>query len=206
MSSSCPSNATFLDLTFMKDQIVDVYNERRNSIAGGLIPLYLPAVRMATMQWDDELAYVKTCKYGYDQCHNTINFKYSGQIIGSRSWYGTNQNVENLVLEQIGISLGDINLTNVNIFGLISGLVSSGNMNVLGELNTRVGCAAVQYTRVENGVQWTYINYTCNFARITLGRAVYEIGPAASECSNGTNPNYPFLCSIDEAYDVNVSF
>lgn len=151
MSSSCPSNATFLDLTFMKDQIVDVYNERRNSIAGGFIPLYLPAVRMATMQWDDELAYlaglnVKTCEYGYDQCHNTINFKYSGQIIGRRSWYGTNQNVENLVLEQIRISLGDINLTNVNIFGLISGLVSSENTNVLGELNTRVGCAAVQYT------------------------------------------------------------
>lgn len=68
----------------MKEIILDLHNEKRNYIAGGLDRIHTPACRMATMQWDNELAYlaelnVKQCKMAHDKCHNTKAFRYSGQ-------------------------------------------------------------------------------------------------------------------------------
>lgn len=51
-------------------------NTYRNDHALGKTPNYEPAVRMATLQWDPELAEladlnVRTCVYRHDQCRNT---------------------------------------------------------------------------------------------------------------------------------------
>lgn len=59
----------------MKQQIVDLHNELRQQQASGLTPGLDTAARMATIQWDDNLAYVAylnaaTCKYGHDGCRN----------------------------------------------------------------------------------------------------------------------------------------
>lgn len=40
-----------------KNALVDVHNKYRNSIALGEIEHYGPAVRMAKMHWDNDLAY-----------------------------------------------------------------------------------------------------------------------------------------------------
>lgn len=55
---------------------MDVHNKYRNLQALGNIKHYDPAVRMAKMRWDPDLAYtagfnVRTCIYGHDGCHNT---------------------------------------------------------------------------------------------------------------------------------------
>lgn len=78
----------------MKAAIVQTHNEKRNFIAGGGAASLQPACRMATMQWDDELASVaalnvRQCKMAHDKCRNTDNFKYSGQNLAWRRYSGT---------------------------------------------------------------------------------------------------------------------
>uniref|UniRef100_T1GBK0 SCP domain-containing protein n=1 Tax=Megaselia scalaris TaxID=36166 RepID=T1GBK0_MEGSC len=106
LSSSCPANSQFFNMQVLKNQIVRAHNEKRNRVAGGFIPKHSPAFRMATIQWDDELAYlaglnVKSCKYGHDQCRNTDTFEYSGQNLAKTWWKGMNQNISMLIQDNI---------------------------------------------------------------------------------------------------------
>lgn len=60
----------------MKSKILDYHNKYRNQQALGQTPNYEPAVRMATMKWDSDLAKlaemnVRTCMFGHDNCMNT---------------------------------------------------------------------------------------------------------------------------------------
>lgn len=74
---SCPSDASVIDITSeMKSKILDYHNKYRNQQALGQTPNYEPAVRMATMKWDSDLAKlaemnVRTCIFGHDNCMNT---------------------------------------------------------------------------------------------------------------------------------------
>lgn len=77
----------------LKKFIVEAHNDKRNIIAGGEDKSLKPACRMATMEWDDELASlaelnVLQCKMNHDNCHNTADFKYSGQNLGSIGFRG----------------------------------------------------------------------------------------------------------------------
>ncbi|XP_017474138.1 PREDICTED: venom allergen 5-like, partial [Rhagoletis zephyria] len=73
-ASSC-QNAALASLTQeTKNLIVSAHNTKRNTVAGGSTALE-PACRMATMTWDDELAFlaelnVKQCQMRHDACHN----------------------------------------------------------------------------------------------------------------------------------------
>lgn len=65
--------------------LIDHHNDRRNQQALGLTPNYEPATRMATMQWDPELAAfadlnVRSCIYGHDACMNTGKFNLNTKI------------------------------------------------------------------------------------------------------------------------------
>lgn len=78
----------------MKKLLVDEHNAKRNFIAGGGDSKHKPACRMATIEWDDELASlaalnVKQCKMSHDACHNTDAFKSSGQNLAWMGYYGT---------------------------------------------------------------------------------------------------------------------
>ncbi|TMW42630.1 hypothetical protein DOY81_012291, partial [Sarcophaga bullata] len=89
--ATCPANAKIVTINGnLKRLLVDTHNEKRNFIAGGGDAKHRPASRMATMQWDNELAMlaelnVKQCQIAHDQCHNTDAFKYSGQNL---AWFG----------------------------------------------------------------------------------------------------------------------
>ena len=74
----------------LKQVLLDAHNEKRNLIAGGGAPKHGAACRMATMEWDNELAQiaslnVRQCQMAHDQCRNTDAFKYSGQNL---AWFG----------------------------------------------------------------------------------------------------------------------
>lgn len=90
-AATCPATAKMVTITEdLKQIIVDTHNEKRNFIAGGGDPRHRPASRMATMQWDDELASlaslnVKQCELSHDECHNTNEYRYSGQNL---AWFG----------------------------------------------------------------------------------------------------------------------
>lgn len=60
----------------MKEQMLKGQNEKRNGVASGSVAGFGPAVRMATLVWSDELAYlaelnVMQCSMTHDECHNT---------------------------------------------------------------------------------------------------------------------------------------
>lgn len=62
----------------IKDALLLAHNEKRNLIASGNVTGLGPAVRMATMVWDDELSTLaelntKQCTMVHDSCHNTSN-------------------------------------------------------------------------------------------------------------------------------------
>lgn len=76
----------------LKSTIVHNFNVKRNLIAAGGHIKHESACRMATMEWDDELAAmaafnVMKCD-GHDECRNTEAFIYSGQNIAGMSFYG----------------------------------------------------------------------------------------------------------------------
>lgn len=76
----------------MKQLIVHQHNKKRNLLAGGKLDGFVAACRLATMQWDDELAKlavlnVMQCKMQHDPCRNTPKYRHSGQNIAWLSLY-----------------------------------------------------------------------------------------------------------------------
>lgn len=73
----------------LKSKILATHNKWRNTAAQGKSSSLpgLTASKMATIQWDDELAKlaelnIKKCIFAHDQCENTKMYKYVGQNIG----------------------------------------------------------------------------------------------------------------------------
>lgn len=79
-----------MNLTEYLEHIVKAHNDFRQRLANGRNMTLPRAARMVVMQWSEELATlasynVRMCKAKHDDCHNTANFKTSGQnIIVSR--------------------------------------------------------------------------------------------------------------------------
>lgn len=85
----------------LKTVLVNAHNKKRNFIAGGGDAKHSPACRMATMQWDNELAdlaalNVKQCKMAHDISHNTDAFEYSGQNLFWMQIIGDIDHADNL--------------------------------------------------------------------------------------------------------------
>ncbi|KAL5287519.1 Ag5r.2 family protein [Megaselia abdita] len=215
MSSSCPSDAKFIDLSTLQKEIIDSHNEKRNRVAGGKIPKHSPAVRMATIQWDDELAYmaglnVKTCNYGHDECRNTNAFKFSGQNLAKNWWYGQDSGIKELVLGQIDGWFSenkDSDMSKINNVGSTGGPTTGHFTVMVAELSTRVGCAAVRSSEwdAEKQITWQTLTTACNYSHTNVkGHRIYTSGKATSKCTTGVNPKYQFLCSTKEKYDPNT--
>lgn len=93
-AATCPSTREVIPMTDDRISIVlNIHNSLRSKIAlgqlaGGLNGAsFPPAARMATMSWSQELAdlallNVKRCVKSFDYCHNTAQFKLSGQNLG----------------------------------------------------------------------------------------------------------------------------
>lgn len=214
MASSCPAGSKFLSLQQLKGQIVKAHNEKRNQVAGGTIPKHSAAVRMATIQWDDELAYVaglnvKTCKYGHDQCRNTDKFKFSGQNLAKNWWYGSNPNISVLIGEQIQAWFDEYKVSDMSKINTVSksssGPVTGHFTAMVHELAIRVGCGAVRSWEMRNGQRWETLTTACNYAHTNvIGYKIYRSGAAASKCTSGKNKIFSNLCSVNEVYNVNT--
>lgn len=102
----------------MKTIILNGHNTKRNLIAGGTVANHKAACRMATMQWDDELASVaafnvRQCAMAHDKCRNTDAFKYSGQNLGWRSFSGT-PNYGSILQKLIDLWYNEVEYSNMN--------------------------------------------------------------------------------------------
>lgn len=87
-----------------KNLILDTTNELRSRIAEGKQTGFPKAIRMAKAVWNDELESLaelntKKCLNAHD-CHNTLEFKFSGQNLGIMSTTA-NCTIEEVIKERI---------------------------------------------------------------------------------------------------------
>ncbi|XP_067635244.1 venom allergen-1-like [Eurosta solidaginis] len=212
-ASTC-TQASLVPLTEdQKDLIVNAHNKYRNSVAGGETKLNA-ACRMATMQWDEELATlaalnVKQCQMNHDACHNTESFLYSGQNLAWFGFTGTGDNSK-LAEQSVDLWYGEIKDTAVSHVAKYPNGYSGptiGHFTVLAaDKNTHVGCAVANY--IEKGQTYNSFLMACNYATTNMVNfPIYEsCATPASKCTTGTNPSYKNLCSTKESYSVNKWF
>jgi len=185
-----------------------MHNSYRNLLARGQIQGYQQARRMATMQWDNQLAYVaafnvKQCLMKHDQCRNTPRHSSSGQNIGMFSYTGTKNSISkaSIIRKLINMWWREHNDANMNVINSYPSNWSGkpiGHFTVMArESNNRIGCAGSTYSK--NGKH--YVLFTCNYATTNiLNKPVYVAGSSTSGCRTGKNPNRPGLCSVQETY------
>ncbi|XP_037818691.1 antigen 5 like allergen Cul n 1-like [Lucilia sericata] len=209
--SNCPDDAEKREISeTLKKLIVDEHNEKRNIIAGGGEKHLKAACRMATMEWDDELASlaeynVLQCKMKHDKCHNTDEFKYSGQNLAS---LGFTKSPNDTALIEKSIRLwyeekSDVKQSFIDKYPKGYKGPQIGHFTVMmADRNIRVGCAAATYSA--SGKSKAYL-LACNYATTNMvNYAIYKsCDKPAADCKSGTNSSYENLCSSSESYNVN---
>ncbi|CAD7083424.1 unnamed protein product [Hermetia illucens] len=183
-----------------KDLIVDKHNAFRNKFAKGELK-FEPAARMATMQWDDELAKlaelnVKRCKMKHDKCRKTKRFSMAGQNL-SKMWSPGSVTAKEAVKGGINSWLKEYkNAEQSNLDKLRFKGRAIGHFTVMvNDLNTHVGCALL----IQPNRRGSESYFACNYAQTNvMGTPLYIKGPPASKCIKGANENYPALCDVTE--------
>lgn len=187
------------------------HNHYRNLIAGGGVSKLKPACRMATMKWNDELAYlaslnVKSCQIRHDACHNTDAFSWSGQNLAFIGIF-KNLNQTSNAMRSVDLWYGEVKDTTqayIDAYPANYDGPAIGHFTVMvADRNTDVGCAISTYS-VEGKAYKAFL-MACNYAATNvIGIKMYNsCSIPASKCTTGVNPNYKFLCSPKEVYDVN---
>ncbi|XP_035906239.1 venom allergen 5-like [Anopheles stephensi] len=186
--------------------ILSEHNTRRSKLALGQLDLFLPAIRMPTISWDEELAKqagnnARSCKIGRDGCRNTAVYAWAGQNVALSQFYGVTKTTEELLRESIDAWWSERYVTTqaqLNSYPQGSAATTIGYFTqMVNDQTDKLGCA-MQY--LLDGEFQTY--YTvCNYAVANIAeRPVYKNGPAGSGCTTGRNPTTVLngLCSTAE--------
>lgn len=95
LADSCSSDAYIVRITAdRRKMILHEVNNYRDRIASGNLGGFNPAARMATVQWDPELASfaelnVKRCGLVNDHCRNSEQFRNVAQVVAEGGWQTT---------------------------------------------------------------------------------------------------------------------
>ncbi|XP_065364813.1 antigen 5 like allergen Cul n 1-like [Calliphora vicina] len=210
-AASCPKDAALVHFDDkLKDVAVKAHNVKRNFIAGGGDGKHSPACRMATMEWDDELAAiaelnVKQCTMAHDKCRNTDAFSYAGQNLAWLGYMGQESDASMLqqAVDMWYSEIDDCKLEYIKAYPPNYKGPAIGHFTVMvTDRNIRVGCAAATYSEVVD--DFIAFSVACNYATTNL--IYYPVYAscikAATSCTTGVNPIYPNLCSTAEVYDL----
>lgn len=149
---------------------------------------------------------VRRCHKEHD-CHNTPEFKYSGQNLWLNTARGNNsqfQHIPTFITESVNAWYSEKNnATQEDVDKCCRVGPNPHFLTLVADKNNQVGCSIAQYT--SNWGRETLI--ACNYAYTIIDSyKVYKTGPAASECTTGSNPSFRSLCSTNEPIDVNDLF
>ncbi|XP_017150431.2 antigen 5 like allergen Cul n 1-like [Drosophila miranda] len=199
LGAKCKSGARLIPISAdMQQFIVRQVNLYRNQVAS--------AERMATVQWDPELANlaefaVKQCHLATDNCRNTRRFKRVGQIVGHVIFSANRFSQRQLIGHKIYNWFNQYKKATAGLgLGLRKDITSFRQL--IQERATYMGCGFLQQQRH----RWQQQFIVCNFARKNVHHEpAYAIGhKAAAGCQKGTNPQFPNQCAVEEPFDVNA--
>ncbi|KAH8312092.1 hypothetical protein KR044_009348, partial [Drosophila immigrans] len=191
-----------------KTLILDTLNALRDMVAHGDIDAFLPAARMGSLTWDDELAYlakfnVLQCDLHRDPCRNTVAFKNVGQTVALRTVRPSAGETTNDAIDRM-IKLwfkeyDAATMADMEAYKRRHGQPKENFQQIMLENAQKVGCSTV--LKFQNG--WLKWYFTCNYANSpTVGKPIYKSSSkAGSACQKGKNPQYANLCSVDESYE-----
>ncbi|XP_055611191.1 antigen 5 like allergen Cul n 1-like [Uranotaenia lowii] len=198
-----------------KARILQLHNQLRNKIASGKQDypggFYPTAARMTTMQWDEELAYIagfnaRRCITGHDKCRETSKYPASGQNLAYYKYIKGSPDIDKVIdilvnrwySEYKDANVGHIHKYPENYQGPKIGHFTE----FVQDRNDRIGCTLVQWLEKPK----TVIYLACNYARTNIiGQPAYITGAVASQCTTGTNSEYPALCSPKELVDYSAA-
>ncbi|XP_008552387.1 scoloptoxin SSD976 [Microplitis demolitor] len=210
METSCPgfeileTGGISCDL---KENILHMHNDLRNSIASGSVEGQPPASNMRELYWDDELAegaqkWANHCTFAHnsEEDRRVERFRRVGQNIGitrSRSLHPSDKKdfarqIQKWFDENIYFHFNPINPKDVQ---------NSGHYTQLAWANTYlVGCGFTRY-RDQNV---TYRLYVCNYGSAGNTFASLPYNKGNLNCPEGFSPsvNYPALCSKNNREDL----
>ncbi|XP_055602434.1 antigen 5 like allergen Cul n 1-like [Uranotaenia lowii] len=211
MAPACGSNAKEILMDDgKKSLILDLHNKLRSKIASGKqnytrSKFYPQAARMATLQWDPQLAEVaaanaRGCEYGHDECRNTPKYPAAGQNIAIINYYGKTYSDNELITRFINDWYSEYSDANPSIIGSYpenyKGPQIGHFTQIASDRTDRVGCAVVRY--VKN--PWNNVYIVCNYGLTNIiDQPVYVVGNACSQCRTGCNRQYSGLCNTNEA-------
>lgn len=190
-----------------KKIILDEHNKYRSTVATGGVKWLPKAKQMVTMSWDDELAQLaqlnaNRCTQKHDQCHNTANFRYSGQNLNHIKTFGAGDDIGNIpqVIKDLISSWWD-ERKDVNS-RMVDSMYDPGRHTMIfhfavmaAEKANKIGCALSQWSDEGNPFLYLVCNYS--FTDI-IGLPMYQRGAPCSGCTKGCNSDYAGLCNADE--------
>ncbi|KAH8371379.1 hypothetical protein KR093_007123, partial [Drosophila rubida] len=207
-----------VNLANHSDIILKAHNEQRQRLATGKNMTLPRAARLVAMQWSEELATlasynVRMCQAKHDDCHNTANYKRSGQniILFNMTRLVEKELMEKMYSQLLGIGIrnwwGEHNSNSSNFMTAddvmrypcpkrINQPQLFRHFAVMAvENNTHVGCAGSHYV----AKQITYFKLTCNYAEnFVCGKPIYHF--RAVGCLTGPNTQFKGLCSKKEIF------
>ncbi|EAT46091.1 AAEL002693-PA [Aedes aegypti] len=215
LSRTCGAGSFEVALNRADQQlIVDLHNKLRSKVAMGQQKnsagqRFQQACRMATLQWDPELAHIaatnaRRCVYGHDRCRNTASMKFAGQNIAIKYYYGMTFTNEQLLTGFINSWFSEFKDATpqqiarypANYRGPAIGHFTQ----IVSDRTSRIGCSMVSYNK--NG----FINklFVCNYGVTNIiNQPVYVAGNVCSGCITGCNRVFPGLCNTAERVSNN---
>ncbi|XP_064545659.1 antigen 5 like allergen Cul n 1-like [Drosophila montana] len=219
INKSCNiQQSQLVNLSDYSNNILKAHNEHRQRLGNGKNMTLPRAARLVVMQWSEELALmanynVRMCRAKHDDCHNTANYKNSGQniivfnmtrlvenelmekmypqliVIGARTWWSEHTNSSKM-MTAADVEHNPCSVKKPNQHHPFRHFAVMAVEN-----NTHVGCAGLQYVSKEI----TYFKLTCNYAENYMcGRPIYHF--RAVGCLTGSNTQYKGLCSKKEIF------
>ncbi|XP_055607920.1 antigen 5 like allergen Cul n 1-like [Uranotaenia lowii] len=192
----------FLNWT-IRGWILDQHNQLRSGLALGDYG-FPTAARMATLEWDAELALVasfkaRTCIFEHDFCRNTERFITAGQNILITSVLPNRKPLveEIMAIDSFFSEYKDATVEDLKAYPRYLGEGPMiGHFTQIGaDRANRVGCSLIRW----KNSNWYNYMFVCNYSMNNIeGQRIYDFGPTGSGCITGTNPDYPGLCSTRE--------
>ncbi|KAH8290944.1 hypothetical protein KR054_007333 [Drosophila jambulina] len=206
LGTKCFKEAKLIPLNNrLRHFILHKVNSCRNEVASGGFSGFGPALRMASVRWDPELATlaelsVKRCSLSTDSCRNTRRFKHVGQLTDHVIFSALRHSTHQLLGHMIDNWFREYKRSNSQ---LGDKKPKSSFRQLVQERATHIGCGVLRQKRDK---MWHQQFIVCNFAREDdIREPAYEEGlRTASGCRSGVNPSYPNLCALEEHYEVNA--